>query len=423
MDRFNQAIIGVCIFSSILLQDVGAPAATYYVATTGSDGNPGTETQPWRTVAYAVAIMVAGDTTYVRGGTYKEEIIRFGKSGTQLAPIKLRNAPGESPIIDCIDASKLHRILIQHPSGPLNPMGWITVEGFEIRNCYNGIKIISGHDLTIQRNWIHHNKPGSGILGNGTRVLFDRNIINHNANIEGCEAGTSPCRPGGHGIYFHGTAVTVTNNIIYDNLTFGIQLNGSTASSTYNPTTDPGPEYAVSENWLIANNTLAYNRRGAGLVVWGFSCNNARIENNIFYENAATNSDATQGVHFTSTTCTGVVVRNNLFYASGSGGTAAFGSGATEGVHYIQANNIINVSAPAFVNAPATLPASPNFALTQRSPAIDAGLLLAAIRTSFDGTPRPRGHTYDIGAYEFSADGNRQEPSAPTALQFSDPRR
>ncbi|WP_175304423.1 right-handed parallel beta-helix repeat-containing protein [Candidatus Nitrospira nitrificans] len=397
-------------FAGAPLPTIAAPAATYYVAMTGSDSNPGTETQPWRTVAYAVAIMVAGDTTYVRGGTYKEEIIRFGKSGTQLAPIKLRNAPGESPIIDCIDASKLHRILIEHPSGPLNPMGWITVEGFEIRNCYEGIKIISGHDLTIQRNWIHHSKPGSGILGNGTRVLFDRNIINHNANIEGCEAGTSPCRPGGHGIYFHGTAVTVTNNIIYDNLTFGIQLNGSTASSTYNPTTDPGPEYAVSENWLIANNTLAYNRRGAGLVVWGFSCNNARIENNIFYENAATNSDATQGVHFTSTTCTGARIRNNIFYASGSGGVLAFGKGALEWVHYTQSGNIINTMNPRFVNAPATLPAWPNFSLTAGSPAIDAGLSLAITKKAFDGILRPQGCAFDIGAYEYTGGDDARPP-------------
>jgi hypothetical protein len=418
MDRLKQATIGVSFLISVLVSPAAAHAATYYVATTGSNNNPGTEKQPWQTVAYAVATMVAGDTTYVRGGTYKEEIIRFRESGAQSSPIKLLNAPGESPIVDCIDASKLHRILIEHPSGQINPLGWITIEGFEIRNCYNGIKIISGHDLTIRRNWIHHNTPGSGILGNGTRVLIDQNVINHNANIEGCEAGTASCKPGGHGIYFHGTAVTIINNLIYDNLTFGIQLNGSTASSTYDPATDPGPEYAVSENWLIANNTLAYNRRGAGVVVWGFSCNNARIENNIFYENAVTNSNATQGVHFTSITCTGVVVKNNLFYASGSGGTAAFGSAATEGVHYIQADNIVNVSTPAFVNAPATLPASSNFALTQRSPAIDAGLPLATIRTSFGGTPRPQGRAHDIGAYEFSADGGRREPMAPTALQI-----
>jgi len=416
MPRLDRAI-SVCILSSVFLQGVEAPAATYQVATSGNDTNPGTEKQPWRTVAHAVSNMVAGDTTYVRSGIYKEEIIRFRKSGTQSAPIKLLNAPGESPVVDCIDSSKLHRIIIEHPSGSLNPIGWITIEGFEIRNCYNGIKVISGHDLTIRRNWIHHNTGGSGILGNGTRVLIDRNIINHNADIEGCAAGTSPCAPGGHGIYFNGTGTVITNNIIYDNMVFGVQLNGSSTTSSYKSHVHPSPEYALSENWVIANNTFAYSWRGAGVVVWGFSCNNARIENNIFYENATISSKATQGVHFTSTTCTGVTIRNNLFYASGDGGTRAFGSDAKEGINYAQSDNMVNVSDPRFLNAPATLPASPNFTLAERSPAIDMGLTNATAKIAFDGRTRPQGHAYDIGAYEYSADSDANGPSAPVALQ------
>jgi hypothetical protein len=165
----------------------------------------------------------------------------------------------------------------------------------------------------------------------------------------------------------------------------------------------------VSEKWVIANNTLAYNRRGAGVVVWGFSCNNARIENNIFYENAVTNPNATQGVHFTSTTCTGITIRNNLFSASGSGGKLALGKGALEWVHYTQSGNIMNLSVPGFVSAPVTLPPSPNFALTARSPAVDAGLTLIAIKEAFDGTPRPQGAAYDIGAYEYAVDDDLNE--------------
>lgn len=77
-------------------------AATYYVSTSGSDSNPGTQAAPFRTIAHAVDKMVAGDTTYVKGGVYREGNIRFGRSGTESAPIKLLNAPGEFPIIDFI---------------------------------------------------------------------------------------------------------------------------------------------------------------------------------------------------------------------------------------------------------------------------------------------------------------------------------
>lgn len=401
---------------------VPAHPATYYVATTGSDSNPGTKEKPWRTVAMAVNTMVAGDTTYVRGGTYSEGEIRFRRTGSQSAHLKLLDYPGESPIIECIASTHLHRIILEHGSGATLPIGWITIEGFEIRNCYDGIKMHNGHDITIRRNWIHHNH-NQGILGNGTRVLLDRNIINHNGPFI-----TNPTSALSHGVYGNGTAWMITNNLIYDNLGFGIQQNGSTTTSTYNAAKHPGPEFAVSANWIVAHNTFAYQQNAAGMVVWGATCNNVRIENNIFYENAQTRaSTITQGVHFTSTSCTGIQIRNNLFYASGPGGLLAFGTKATEGVHYTQSGNIIDRSAPGFVNAPATLPSSPNFSLTARSPAIDAGLSfdIPDASISFDipkiainGTPRPQGRSYDIGAHEYSSGTDDQSPIAPKIVNI-----
>ncbi len=407
--------IAICIFAIAPFPIVTAHSATYYVATTGSDTNPGTEKQPWRTVAYAVDTMNAGDTTYVQGGTYNEGIIQFSKSGTQSAPIKLLSAAGEFPLIHFIDKNKLHRILFQNKAGSKHPIGWITIEGFRIQNGYNGIKIYNGHDLTIRGNWIH-GSLSQGILGNGTRIVIDRNTINHNGGFDECMVYKPRCTLD-HGIYMNGTAITITNNLIYDNLAMGIQLNGS-SSSSYKPNFHPKPEFALSENWIIANNTIAYENYGPAIVVWGWSCNNARIENNIFYENSVNgSSNATNGVAFTSTACTGIMIRNNLSYAS-KGGTAALGVRGIEGVHYMQSGNMINVSDPRFVNAPAALPASPNFALTERSPAIDAGLPLTMTKIAFDGTPRPQGRAFDIGAYEYSTDSDTKGPTSPTALRI-----
>jgi hypothetical protein len=392
---------------------VTAHAATYYVATAGSNSNPGTEKQPWRTVAYAVATMVAGDTTYVRGGTYDEEIIRFKRSGTQAAPIKLLNYPGEAPVINFIDKNRVHRFLIQHATGHTNPMGWITIEGFEIASAYDGIKIYNGHDLTIRRNWIHDSLH-QGILGNGTRILIDRNKISHNGDFSRCVREAWYCNQD-HGIYFHGSAITITNNLIYDNLAYGIQLNGS-PTSTYSSTKHAGQEFAGAANWVIAHNTLAYQANRGGMVVWGSQCGNARIENNIFYENSVNQSNSAQGIDFVSTSCTGIAIRNNLAYATSPGGTVFLGSGTREWVHYTHSGNIVNTLNPRFVNAPAMLPDSPNFALTAGSPAIDAGVPLVAISTAFDGTPRPQGRASDIGAYEYTADGNIKPPITPTDL-------
>lgn len=377
-------------------------AATYYVATNGSDRNSGTEEEPLGTIARAVATMKSGDTTYVKSGTYSEGLIRFGKTGKSTAPIKLLSFPGESPIIHCVNPLAFHRIEVQHEGGGTNPVGWITIEGFEIRNCWEAMKFKNVHDVTVRRNWIHNNL-NQGILGSGTRVLIDRNIINHNGPFI-----TRPTATGAHGIYGNGTAWTITNNLIYDNLGFGIQQNGS-SSSFFKSSSHTSPEFAVSENWIIANNTIAYNYNRAGMVVWGSTCNNVRIENNIFYENSVTLPPNTpQGIAFVSTACTGIQIRNNLFYANGSGGKDALGLGATVNVHYLQSNNLINVSVPGFINAPSALPLLPNFALTAQSPAIDTGRSLDETKIAIDGTPRPQGRAFDLGAYEYASDVDTQ---------------
>ncbi len=48
--------------------------ATYYVATTGSDANPGSSASPWLTIGKATSAAVAGDTVVVKAGTYQEQV-------------------------------------------------------------------------------------------------------------------------------------------------------------------------------------------------------------------------------------------------------------------------------------------------------------------------------------------------------------
>jgi hypothetical protein len=422
MLRLKQAL-GAYILASTLLSTVAAHAATYYVATTGNNGNPGTEEQPWRTVAHAVDTMAAGDTTYVRGGTYNESVIKFKRSGTENAPIKLLNYPGEKPVIDFIDKTLFHRIYIEHASGRNIAIGYITIEGFEIRDGWEGIKFNNLYNSVIRRNWIHDNRA-SGILGiGGHHNVFDRNIISHNGNFVSCatgdltKIGTTVCNQD-HGLYLHGNYYIITNNLIYDNLATGVQQNGSPTSS-YKATRHPSPEFAGGSNWVIASNTISYQSYGPGVLIWGDSSNNIRIENNILYENCQRcSASGTNAVFFTSVyTATGITIRNNHAYASGSGGINFVGGSGLEDVHYTQSGNVVNVSPPGFVNAPSAVPVSPNFALTARSPAIDSGVSIAETTKDFNGTPRPQGRAPDIGAYEYTAGGDAQSPAAPKALQ------
>jgi len=58
-----------------------AAYTTYYVATSGSDLNPGTESQPWKTIQKAAATITAGDTVLIHSGTYYEKVMPVN-SGT-----------------------------------------------------------------------------------------------------------------------------------------------------------------------------------------------------------------------------------------------------------------------------------------------------------------------------------------------------
>jgi hypothetical protein len=71
----------------------------FYVAPNGDDQNPGTETEPWRTLARGLSGLVPGDTLLLRGGTYFESAT-VSVSGTALHPITIRSFPGELAILD-----------------------------------------------------------------------------------------------------------------------------------------------------------------------------------------------------------------------------------------------------------------------------------------------------------------------------------
>ncbi|MBM3188770.1 MAG: DUF1565 domain-containing protein [Chloroflexi bacterium] len=76
-----------------------AAGATYYVAPSGSDANPGTEAAPWRTVGKATQTLGPGDTVYLRAGTYAERLLPQ-TSGSEGLYITYVAYPGETPTLD-----------------------------------------------------------------------------------------------------------------------------------------------------------------------------------------------------------------------------------------------------------------------------------------------------------------------------------
>ena len=78
----------------------GQTNSSFYVATTGNDLNPGTQTAPWRTVQHAADTVRAGSTVNVRGGVY-EELVSIKTSGNATdGYITFRSYPGEMAVLD-----------------------------------------------------------------------------------------------------------------------------------------------------------------------------------------------------------------------------------------------------------------------------------------------------------------------------------
>jgi hypothetical protein len=100
--RRFQIIAAVALLVPTAIGSIGYVQASGYlraVATTGSDANPGTEAAPWRTIGHALAALSAGDTLVVHGGTYVEHVAAVLHAGTASAPIVVRAASGERPIV------------------------------------------------------------------------------------------------------------------------------------------------------------------------------------------------------------------------------------------------------------------------------------------------------------------------------------
>jgi hypothetical protein len=97
-----------------LLTTISGFSTVYYVATDGSDSNSGTITSPFATIQQAQTAVVAGDTVYIRGGTYymtESQISTYysslwayvtylTKSGSAGKRINYWAYPGETPIFN-----------------------------------------------------------------------------------------------------------------------------------------------------------------------------------------------------------------------------------------------------------------------------------------------------------------------------------
>ncbi len=162
------------VFATTIVVPVGVPIAAaaggaYYVSTGGSDTNPGTLSQPFKTIQKAAGTAAAGDTVYVRAGTYAERVT-FSKSGTAAAPIVIRGYDTERPVVTL---------------GFVVSGSYVTAQQFDVTPGNGGVAVsVTGSQSTVRDIYVHDLTLGStGITCNASGSLIDAcRIIDWNSN-------------------------------------------------------------------------------------------------------------------------------------------------------------------------------------------------------------------------------------------------
>jgi hypothetical protein len=152
-------------------------AAEYYVSTTGSDSNPGTQASPFATLTKGVSSAGAGDTVYIGGGTYYPSGgFTFSKSGTSdTNRIKYWAVPGEKPVFDF---SK-----VNGSPGAFTVSGsWLHFKGIEICNLPANSGVIginNAHNDIMELMNTHHTQATGIFISHGSGGHLFLNCDSH----------------------------------------------------------------------------------------------------------------------------------------------------------------------------------------------------------------------------------------------------
>jgi parallel beta-helix repeat protein len=406
--------------------------ASLYVSPTGSDSNSGTATAPLRTLQVAASRVSAGDTVFVRSGTYRG--FNLTKDGTAAARITFQADPFATP----------GSVIINQPNAftgrdgiNLEGASYVTIQGFTVTGqARAGIRSVTNEFVVIRDNvadrngvWgiftgfssdarIENNQASRSQQQHGIYVSnsADRPIVRGNSVFENYQSGiqlNADASMGGDGII---SGAVIENNIIRANGAGGgasINLDGVHNSDIRNNVIDNarasgialfrGDGAAGSKNNRVVNNTVVVANSlntAAGrwaVTIMGGSTGNV-LTNNVLYSTHSFRG----AISVSSDSRTGLVSDYNAVedrFSTDDGGTATGLTGwqaATgQDLHSLRLVDITALNG-LFLNR-----LGGDYHLYALSSAVDRGTSTGAPVTDFEGTARPSGVGYDIGADEF----------------------
>lgn len=360
------AAASACVGKTTLEPPVGH---RLYVAPTGSDSNPGSESQPFRTIQHAADLAKPGTSVHVAPGIYRENVSST-VHGTAAARIRFVS-----------DTKWGARIVGSGTEGMwTNRADYTDIIGFDISGTGRlGILNLASHTL-MQGNHVHDLAVSGGCTSAGGAGIHNADYNASDGDIIGNvvhDVGVPGSCIGIHGIYATNLRSRIFNNIVYRASAWGIHL------------------WHAADDVIVANNTVFENGSagmGGGIVIGvgdspgGKILTDTKVINNIVYNNPA------KGISefcYPGQNCigSGNIVANNLVYGSASAVTMKVG----------EATGTITAD-PQFIDYQAT--GHGNYRLKHTSPGVEKGLASFAPPTDIDHVARPRRMSPDIGAYE-----------------------
>lgn len=309
----------------------------YYVATNGNDTNPGTIDSPWQNIAYATCAgsylcpvqtsnpnkLKAGDTLYIRGGTYNQYKIRFTNSGTAGNLITVKSYPRETAIIDGGFASGS----VRTPIFDIDNVNYVALDSLTIMRGIGANVLIADNygpttNIIIQncdiKDFVYGDNSGNIFFG--TSGADD--ILIQNNRLHGAQNLPVGLSNGANIILFRAKKVTIKNNAIYDNYN-GIYYKHSNddgyttivENNLFHDLTGPGLRWSRADGF-IKNNIIRDVPVAIDVFEESANCGSLASARNQILHNTIVNSAG--GITLNrSILCLGAIdtiVRDNLIY-------------------------------------------------------------------------------------------------------------
>ena len=410
----------LCLLSAASV--LGVNAATYHVATSGSNAAVGlTLGTAWATLQHAADLALAGDSVLVHPGSYAG-FAAMDNSGAANAPIVFMSTGGAVNITSPCSYNNLDGINVEDVS-------WVVIEGFTVVGMpRTGIRSALTDHITLRGNTCADNGKWGILTGFAEHI-----IIEHNA----CSGSVDE-----HGIYFSNSAddPIIRFNHCFDNNANGIHMNGDVSlggdgvisnAQVYGNTIHGNGTAGGSGincdgvvNSVIYNNLL-FDNHASGISLYQIDAGAPSTGNRVYNNTIVNASNARWCVNITDD-CTGNELRNNILInqhpfrgsivvaasalpgfssdfnlvmerLSPDGDATILDLADWQALGYDANSQVVHAQAQLFVQ-----PGVDHHPLSTTAQMVDAGTAAVSpyVATDLDGALRPLGVGYDIGCYE-----------------------